>query len=134
MTSAKAKNGRESALPSRTAILVAAARAFGSREPDESVRNPDSLAALLIEPSELALISEYPISAALRQDYAEASQTSAVVFFAALMLWRTRFIDEVLQRAVKSGATRQGLAKARGPSISGRESACIFPGTVSARR
>jgi len=28
-------------LPSRTSILTAAARAFGSREPDASVRNPD---------------------------------------------------------------------------------------------
>jgi hypothetical protein len=33
-------------LPSRTSILTAAARAFGSREPDASVRNPDWVAAL----------------------------------------------------------------------------------------
>jgi methyltransferase (TIGR00027 family) len=93
-------------LPSRTSILVAAARAFGSREPDECVRNPDSLADLLIGPSELALISEHPISTGLEQDYAEAMQNPAIVFYAALMLWRTRFIDEALERAVKRGATQ----------------------------
>jgi hypothetical protein len=53
------QNDRENGLPSRTAILVAAARAFGSREPDESVRNPDLLADSLIGPAELALISDH---------------------------------------------------------------------------
>ena len=93
-------------LPSRTAILVAAARAFGSREPDESVRNPDSLANLLIGQSELALISDHPIYAGLTQDYAEGSHDLATVLFVATMLWRTRFIDEALMRAVKNGATQ----------------------------
>jgi len=37
-------------LPSRTSILTAAARAFGSREPDASVRNPDWVAGRLIGP------------------------------------------------------------------------------------
>ena len=31
-------------LPSRTSILTAAVRAFGAREPDASVRNPDWVA------------------------------------------------------------------------------------------
>jgi len=35
-------------LPSRTSIVVAALRAFGAREPDPSVRNPDSLAERLL--------------------------------------------------------------------------------------
>jgi methyltransferase (TIGR00027 family) len=106
MTASDLPNSWEPDLPSRTSILVAAVRAFGSREPDESVRNPDSLAGLLIGPSELALISEHPISKWLDQDYAKASQNPAIVLFAGLMLWRTRFIDEALQRAIKDGATQ----------------------------
>jgi methyltransferase (TIGR00027 family) len=98
--------GLLNALPSRTSILVAAVRAFGSREPDACVRNPDSLADLLIGPSELALISDHPISTGLVQDYAEARQNPSLVLFAGLMLWRTRFIDEALERAVKNGATQ----------------------------
>ena len=93
-------------MPSRTSLLVAAVRAFGSREPDENVRNPDSVADLLIGPSELALISDHPVSIGLTQDYVEASQNPAIVLFAGLMLWRTRFIDEALERAVKNGATQ----------------------------
>jgi len=73
MPSADAQN-LERALPSRTSILVAAARAFGSREPDECVRNPDSMADLLIGPSELELIMEHPISTALGQDYTEPTR------------------------------------------------------------
>jgi methyltransferase (TIGR00027 family) len=106
MTALDEQNDRLDEPPSRTAILVAAARAFGSREPDESVRNPDSLANLLIGPSELALISGHPICPGLEQDYAEASQDPAIMLFAAMMLWRTRFIDEALERAVKNGATQ----------------------------
>ena len=44
-------------MPSRTSIMVAAARAFGSREPDETIRNPDLLADRLIGDEELALIT-----------------------------------------------------------------------------
>jgi methyltransferase (TIGR00027 family) len=100
------QNDPEQGLPSRTAILVAAARAFGALEPDESVRNPDSLANLLIGQPELALISEHPICTCLERDYSEASQDPAIMMFAAMMIWRTRFIDEALVRAVKNG-TRQ---------------------------
>jgi methyltransferase (TIGR00027 family) len=96
----------QTALPSRTSILVAAARAFGSRDPDPGVRNPDFLADKLIGPDELALISEHPLSKALQQDYAEASQNPAVVVFASLMILRTRFIDDALKRAVERGASQ----------------------------
>ena len=106
MTTPDTQNSVETSLPSRTSILVAAVRAFGSREPDEMVRNPDSLADRLIGPSELALISDHPVSAGLMQDYEEASQNPGVVLFAGMMLWRTRFIDEALDRAVKNGATQ----------------------------
>jgi methyltransferase (TIGR00027 family) len=106
MAASDAQNNMENGLPSRTSILVAAVRAFGSREPDESVRNPDSVADLLIGPSELALISDHPVSTGLMQDYEEASQNPGIMFFAGLMLCRTRFIDDALERAVKNGVTQ----------------------------
>jgi methyltransferase (TIGR00027 family) len=106
MVTSDIQNSVKIGLPSRTSILVAAVRAFGSREPDESVRNPDSVADLLIGPSELALISDHPVSIGLTQDYKEASENPSIVLFAGLMLWRTRFIDEALERAVKNGATQ----------------------------
>jgi methyltransferase (TIGR00027 family) len=93
-------------LPSRTSILTSAARAFGSREPDASVRNPDWLAERLIGQAELALIVEHPISAALDRDFQEASYDLDVFGFAWLMLVRTRFIDERMEHAVKGGATQ----------------------------
>jgi len=81
-------------LPSRTSILTAAARAFGSREPDVSVRNPDWVAERLIGPDELALIAEHPISKALGRDFQDAIYDPEVFGFVWLMLVRTRFIDE----------------------------------------
>ena len=62
----------DNGLPSRTSIVTAAARAFGSREPDASVRNPDWVADSLIGPAELALIADHPISQAFDQDFQEA--------------------------------------------------------------
>jgi methyltransferase (TIGR00027 family) len=94
---------RDANLPSRTSILVAAARAFGSRDPDLGVRNPDLLADDLIGFAERALISGHPLSRGLEQDYAEASQNPAIVMFASLMILRTRFIDAALKRAVEGG-------------------------------
>lgn len=96
----------DNGLPSRTSILTAAARAFGSREPDASVRNPDWAADRLIGPAELALITDHPISRALDRDFQEAINDPDVFGFAWLMLVRTRFIDELMERAVRSGATQ----------------------------
>jgi methyltransferase (TIGR00027 family) len=93
-------------LPSRTSILTAAARALGSREPDASVRNPDWAADRLIGPSELAMIADHPISRALDRDFEEAMNDPEVFGFTWLMLVRTRFIDQQLQRAVRDGATQ----------------------------
>lgn len=92
--------------PSRTSILTAAARAFGSREPDASVRNPDWVAERLIGPAELELIADHPISKALERDYQEAIHDPDIFGFAWLMLVRTRYIDELLERAVRGGATQ----------------------------
>ncbi len=93
-------------LPSRTSILTAAARAFGSREPDASVRNPDWAAERLIGPAELALIAEHPISQALDREFQDAISDPDIFGFAWLMLVRTRFIDELMERAVRNGATQ----------------------------
>lgn len=93
-------------LPSRTSILTAAARAFGSREPDASVRNPDWLAERLIGTEELALIVDHPISKAFDRNFQEAISDPDIFGFAWLMLVRTRFIDELMERAVRGGATQ----------------------------
>jgi methyltransferase (TIGR00027 family) len=106
MAIATSQNDRESGLPSRTSILVAAARAFGFRDPDEGVRNPDWIADRLIGPDELALISDHPFGKGLLQDYPEAIQNPFVAGFAGQMILRTRFIDAALLRAVKNSATQ----------------------------
>jgi methyltransferase (TIGR00027 family) len=93
-------------LPSRTAILTAAGRALGSREPDAAVRNPDWAAGRLIGQAELALIQDHPISKSLDQDIQEAANDPDVFGFVWLMLVRTRFIDELMERAIHNGATQ----------------------------
>jgi methyltransferase (TIGR00027 family) len=97
---------QQNGLPSRTSILVAAARAFGSRDPDLGVRNPDFLADIFIGPDELSLIGDHPFRKCMEQNYAEAIQNPAIVMFASLMILRTRFIDEALKRAIENGATQ----------------------------
>ena len=92
--------------PSRTSIVVAALRAFGSREPDPAVRNPDFMAERIISPAELQLIREHPISQALGEDYAKARQGGEVGGMSNLLLIRTRFIDDHLKSALAAGATQ----------------------------
>jgi len=92
--------------PSRTAIVVAALRAFGAREPDPSVRNPDFLAERLLTDEDLTSIAEHPISRALRDDYSKARENREVSGMSNLMLVRTRFVDERMQEALKHGATQ----------------------------
>jgi O-methyltransferase involved in polyketide biosynthesis len=72
-------------LPSRTSSLTAAARAFGSREPDANLRNPDWVADRLIGPAELALIADHPIGKALDQDFQESIYDPDVFGFAELL-------------------------------------------------
>ena len=92
--------------PSRTSIVVAALRAFGSREPDPTVRNPDWLAERLLTCAELQLIGEHPVSAALKEDYQKGRQKTEVAGMSNLMLIRTRFVDDHMQRALRNGATQ----------------------------
>src|SRR5579872_7423939 len=95
--------GRGPGRPSRTSIVVAALRAFGAREPDPAVRNPDWLAEKLITGVDLQLIREHPISQALQQDYLTARRRQEISGMSNLMLIRTRFIDDHLQRALTGG-------------------------------
>src|SRR5262249_29287548 len=90
--------------PSRTSIVVAALRAFGAREPDPAVRNPDSLAERLISAADLQLITVHPIAHALRDDYEKGRKKQEVAGMSNLLLIRTRFIDEHLQRGIADGA------------------------------
>jgi len=92
--------------PSRTSITVAALRAFGAREPDPAVRNPDWLAERLIGLPQLALIKDHPVAAALQQDYREARRNTEVSGMANLLLIRTRFIDDHLKRAIEDGSSQ----------------------------
>src|SRR5579872_4147356 len=106
MTAMTTPPGLGAGLPSRTSIVVAAARAFGAREPDERVRNPDSLAERLLGPEELDLIREHPIASALGEDYQQARRNPVVAGLSNFMLVRTRFIDDHLQAAIQNGATQ----------------------------
>jgi methyltransferase (TIGR00027 family) len=93
---------------SKTSIYVAAGRAVGAREPDESVRNPDYLAEKLLgDPSTLVL--DHPAVRALSLPYDEAMQDLEVANIVRAMLVRTRFIDAALIRAVADGARQVAI-------------------------
>jgi O-methyltransferase involved in polyketide biosynthesis len=92
--------------PSRTSLLVAPGRAFGAREPDQNVRNPDWLAERLLGPEELQSIASHPIAAAFSQNYESPRQNLTVAGLSNLMLVRTRFIDERLEKALGRGSER----------------------------
>ena len=87
---------------SKTAIWVAAGRAIGAREPDITVRNPDDLAAALLgDPMQLHVL--HPIVTALNASYDEAMQDLETAGMVRAMMIRTRFIDEMLGKAIASG-------------------------------
>jgi methyltransferase (TIGR00027 family) len=106
MTSSVHSTGFGPGQPSRTSITVAALRAFGAREPDPAVRNPDWLADRLIGQSQLALIKDHPVAAALQKDYREARRNREVSGMANLLLIRTRFIDDHLKLAIEAGSSQ----------------------------
>jgi methyltransferase (TIGR00027 family) len=92
--------------PSRTSIAVAAGRALGAREKDPSVRNPDWLAERLLGPAELELIKDHPAGAALAGAELDPQKQMEATGMTMLMLIRTRFIDEHLERALNEGAAQ----------------------------
>ena len=106
MSSTISTSGFGPGQPSRTSIVVAALRAFGFREPDPGVRNPDWLAERLLGPAELQLITEHPVAGALLGDYAKGRRNREVAGMSNLLLIRTRFIDEHMQRALANGAAQ----------------------------
>ncbi len=89
--------------PSRTSILVAAARALGARERDPQVRNPDWLAERLLGPEERALLGP---SAALLDRSSEQADKNTEVLIARLLIPRTHFIDARLEAAVGEAVFR----------------------------
>jgi methyltransferase (TIGR00027 family) len=92
--------------PSKTCLYVAAGRALGAREPDESIRNPDYLAERLLGPEERALVADQPVVQALDLDFAEARKNIEALSSAAMMIIRTRFIEERLEQAIHNGASQ----------------------------
>ena len=90
---------------SSTSIYVAAGRAIGAREPDPAVRNPDYLAERLLgDPSLLGV--DHPAVRALTLSYEDAMKDVEVVNIVRLMMIRTRFFDEALERAIGRGVTQ----------------------------
>ena len=63
--------------PSRTSILVAAARALGARDLDPRVRNPDWLAERLIGPEERAMLG--PLAELLDRSSEQAGENTEVL-------------------------------------------------------
>ena len=92
--------------PSRTCLYVAAGRALGAREPDESIRNPDYLAERLLGPEERAMVADQPVVQALELDFAEARQNIEAIGSAIMMIIRTRFIEERLEHAIRDGVSQ----------------------------
>jgi methyltransferase (TIGR00027 family) len=95
-----------SELPSRTSVLVAAARAVGSRIDHPHWRNPDHLAIKLMGPAEREVIAGDPIADALERNTSELYRHPRVLGLMMTMLVRTKFIDEHLQQAIADGATQ----------------------------
>lgn len=95
-----------SALPSRTSIWAAAARAVGSRNDHPHWHNPDHLADKLLGPNEYALIEGHPLKLALEKDSPEIRREPEVVSAVMTLIVRTKFIDERLERAMAEGVTQ----------------------------
>ena len=90
---------------SRSSLYVAAGRAIGAREPDPAARNPDDLVERLLgDPASLGI--DHPAVQALSKSYDEAMSEMEVVNVVRMMMIRTRFIDDALQRAIAGGATQ----------------------------
>lgn len=92
--------------PSKTCLYVAAGRALGAREPDESIRNPDHLAERLLGPEERAMVGDQPVVQALEMEFSEARNNIEAITQAIMMIIRTRFIDERLAQAVRDGISQ----------------------------
>jgi len=92
--------------PSKTCLYVAAGRALGAREPDESIRNPDFLAERLLGPAERAMVADQAVVQALELDFTEAIKNIEALSSAIMMIIRTRFIEERLDHAIRDGVSQ----------------------------
>ena len=92
--------------PSKTCLYVAAGRALGAREPDESIRNPDYLAERLLGPEERAMVADQSVVQALEQDFASLRQNPEAMGSMIMMIIRTRFIEERLEHAIRDGVSQ----------------------------
>jgi methyltransferase (TIGR00027 family) len=91
---------------SRTSVWAALARAFGAREPDPHVRNPDFLAERLIGAEERSLLGSHPLAQAMLQPYEEAAGQMEAMSSARILIARTHFIDDRLATAIHDGASQ----------------------------
>jgi methyltransferase (TIGR00027 family) len=87
-------------------LYVAAGRALGAREPDESIRNPDYLAERLLGPEERAMVADQAVVQALDRDFADIRQNPEAMGSMVMMIIRTRFIEERLERAIRNGVSQ----------------------------
>ena len=92
--------------PSKTCLYVAAGRALGAREPDESIRNPDYLAELLFGPDERAMVADQPVVQALEHDFTDVEKNPDALGSMAMMIVRTRFIEQRMEQAILGGASQ----------------------------
>src|SRR5690242_14812287 len=92
---------RLGALPKRSALWAAAARALGAHDRDPVVRNPDWLAEAFLGPHERQLLCDNPVLRALEDDYNNAPYEASSA--ARYMLQRTKFCDAHLIDAYAQG-------------------------------
>lgn len=85
---------------------MAAGRALGAREPDESIRNPDYLAERLLGPTERAMVADQPVVQALEQDFGNVRKNPEAMGSMVMMIIRTRFIEERLEHAIRDGVSQ----------------------------
>jgi methyltransferase (TIGR00027 family) len=105
LTAAIASADAKQTIPvSRTAIVAASLRAIGSKHPDPSFRNPDTLAIQFVAARERALLTEFPVDA-LNLDYPEAVTRLSPQDRASVttMYLRTKHIDATLTDALRAG-------------------------------
>jgi methyltransferase (TIGR00027 family) len=97
----------EPGLPSKTAVMIAAVRAVGSKNPNVADRNPDSFALKFLGPRERAILPDYPAVRVLDLGYDEALRRApSIGSNVVTQTIRTKFFDGALLAALTDG-TRQ---------------------------
>ena len=94
----------EPGLPSKTAVLIATARAVGSRDPNPEFRNPDYLAIKFLGPRERSILSPELDMSALDLDFDTAMKRLGMHVGASTQMWRTKAFDAAILDALRNGA------------------------------